>query len=119
MYGVLLPHHDGRAGCAAVSLSDSSLNWRDLSEFVRQRLPSYAIPLFIRVLSGEAGHLSSHNNKQDKVRLRDEGVDFQRLGTRVPNGKADRIYWLPSKESEYVPFEEKDWERISSRSIKL
>ena len=77
------------------------------------------MPLFIRVLSGEAGVLASHNNKQDKVRLRDEGVDPGKRGSRVPNGEGDRVYWLPEKGSGYVPFEGRDWEGISGGRVKL
>ena len=70
-------------------------------------------------MDGEAGDLSSHNNKQDKVRLRDEGVDPAKRGSRVPNGETHRIYWLPSKGSAYVPFESENWEGFNSRQIKL
>ena len=71
------------------------------------------------MLSGETGGLASHNNKQDKVRLRDEGVDPERRGSKVPDGEKDFIYWLPSKESGYVPFEAKDWDGLNSGRVKL
>ena len=70
-------------------------------------------------MDGEAGELASHNNKQDKVRLRDEGVDPGKKGSRVPNGEAHRIYWLPQKDSGYVPFEKDHWEELQARQVKL
>jgi hypothetical protein len=122
VYGVLLPNHDGRAGCAAINLDASSkgnFDARGLAAFVRDHLPKYAVPIFIRVMSGEAGGLSSHNNKQDKVKLRDEGIDPARRGTKVPNGEKDQIYWLPAKGTEYVPFKEEDWKKINNGQAKL
>ena len=122
VYGVLLPQHDGRAGCAEVNLEPSALgsfDWKDLAAYSRQRLPNYAVPVFIRVMKGEVGGLSSHNNKQDKVKLRDEGVDPGKRGQRVPQGEADEMYWLPSKSSGYVRFQAKDWQGIDGGRVKL
>ena len=119
---MLLPNHDGRAGCAALSLSGASaqrVDYQALATHVRQKLPHYATPVFLRLLNGDVGGLSSHNNKQDKVRLRDEGVDPGKRGSRVPGGEKDEILWLPSKESGYVPFRNEDWERLANRQAKL
>lgn len=117
-----MPRHDGRAGCAAINIEPSALDnfdWKGLTAFARQQLPNYAVPVFLRVMKGEVGGLSSHNNKQDKVKLRDEGADPSKRGQRVPRGEADEMYWLPSRDSGYVPFQTEDWQRIDGGSVKL
>jgi len=49
-----------------------------------------------------------HNNKQNKVPLKQEGVD----PANVQNG--DEIYWVESfgKGASYVPFTKKDWDNL-------
>ena len=112
VYGVLVPGHEGRAGCAALTLEPGArrtFDWIALANYLKEQLPRYAIPVFIRVLSGGVGGLSSHNNKPNKVPLRAEGVDPALRGTKVDGGKDDEILWMPPKASKYLPFTEKDW----------
>ena len=120
VYGIALPHHDGRAGCAALHLSQpTDFDPAGLLTHARRHLPRYAVPLFIRILTSDVGGLSSHNNKQDKVRLRDEGVDPGKKGSKVPGGENDEIWWLPPGEKQYLRFQDNDWTRIESRIVKL
>ena len=70
-------------------------------------------------MSGEAGGMGTHNNKQDKVCLRAEGADPTLRGTKVPGGESDEMYWLRPKAPEYVPFGSNDWEGLSSGRAKL
>lgn len=110
VYGVEVPHHDGRAGCAAVLLEGGVANDEFLESFGKhatQRLPKYSVPVFLRVV---AEHQSTGNNKQQKAALRSEGVDPERVG-------GERIYWL--KEGKYVQFGEEDWKRLSAGRVKL
>jgi acyl-CoA synthetase (AMP-forming)/AMP-acid ligase II len=122
VYGVSLPNHDGRAGCAAIELSSAAKlrpDWKGLAQFARANLPRYAVPLFIRVVGGETGDMGTHNHKQDKMPYRTEGVDPALRGTKVPKGGSDEIYWLPPKEDAYVPFTQGTWNDIVSRKLKL
>ena len=52
VYGVLVPGHDGRAGCAALHLESGTdrdrFDYNGLLAYARQRLPKYAVPVFIR-----------------------------------------------------------------------
>ena len=54
IYGVEIPGADGRAGMAAIVLKEGmnleDLDLKGLSEHVRSNLPSYARPIFIRLL---------------------------------------------------------------------
>lgn len=125
VYGVLLPGHDGRAGCAALDLCAEKvgergerLDWTRLAAWLRERLPRFAVPLFVRV-NGKVGGMGTHNNKQDKVKLREEGVDPRLRGTRVDGGKADWMWWLPPKAEAYVPFGQKEWDDFEKGALKL
>ncbi|KAJ5925300.1 hypothetical protein N7454_007939 [Penicillium verhagenii] len=119
VYGVLIPNHEGRAGCAALQISPEarhSLDFAELARFVRSKLPRYAVPVFLRVVQ-DSTHI--HNNKQNKVPLRDEGVDPALIGTKAPDGKDDRFLWLAPGEEAYLPFGEKEWERLTSGGARL
>ena len=122
VYGVAIPNHEGKAGCAALSIapeSRQSFDWPALASYSRERLPKYAVPVFIRVAEGEVGGTASHNNKQDKVSLRAEGVDPSLRGSRVLSGKGDEMYWLPPKGDRYMPFGEKDWQDLLGGTARL
>ncbi|PWY91239.1 long-chain fatty acid transporter [Aspergillus heteromorphus CBS 117.55] len=121
VYGVALPNHDGRAGCAAIVFqqqsraedqsvvippSQESLN--SLAAHALKNLPRFAAPQFLRV-TGEMQ--ATGNNKQQKHVLRTEGVDPSLVAA------GDRLYWLQG--NQYVPFEPKDWNRLQAGQAKL
>ncbi|CAL5870034.1 uncharacterized protein PFLUO_LOCUS4267 [Penicillium psychrofluorescens] len=122
VYGVALPNHDGRAGCAAIVFNQQILNGNadspalepsqatlnSLAVHVLKNLPRFAAPLFLRVTPEMQ---ATGNNKQQKHVLRTEGVD-PALVT-----KNDRLYWLQG--TSYVPFEEKDWVRVTGGQVRL
>lgn len=121
VYGVQLPHHDGRAGCAAIVLkhqlkSGSSSTvveptpelLKSLAAHALKNLPRFAAPLFLRVT---AEMQSTGNNKQQKHVLRAEGVDPKRVGSR------DKLYCLQG--STYVPWLARDWEKLENGQVKL
>lgn len=122
VYGIQIPNHDGRAGCAAVHLSLPSSDLtspasretlRDIAAHVRTNLPRYAVPLFLRILDGDIGQQATGTNKHQKNALRDIGVDPSKatagLGT---------VYWLQGEEG-YVPFRERDWQGLEGGKVKL
>ena len=109
-----LPNHDGRCGCAAIVISpptsdDEAL--RELSKWVT-KLPRFARPIFIRVVKAPGGLEKTGNQKLIKGRLRNEGVDLEKVATG-----GDVLWWL--KDDEYVPFGKKDWEGIVGGKVKL
>jgi len=113
VYGVQLPNHDGRAGCAAVALADGKLFDEQvrvsLAERARSRLPKYAVPLFVRVLKQVE---VTGTMKHQKVTLRNEGVDPSKTGE-------DEIYWLPPGAGAYAKFGKAEWEKVVGGSAKL
>jgi acyl-CoA synthetase (AMP-forming)/AMP-acid ligase II len=113
VYGVLIPKHDGRAGCAALLVEDpGSFDFAGLLRHARAQLPKYAVPVFVRVVAESA---KIHNNKQNKVELRAEGVDPEKVGTRTK----DRILWCPPGESGYFDFGKGEWESLETGQVTL
>jgi acyl-CoA synthetase (AMP-forming)/AMP-acid ligase II len=114
VYGVSVPGHDGRAGCAAIvfehgvgAVDDRLL--QELARHVRKELPAFAVPVWIRVtremqLTG--------TNKQQKVELQKEGID-----PRIVESKGDVLYWL--RDGTYKRFTEEDLKSIEGGSVKL
>lgn len=122
VYGVVVPGHDGKAGCAAIDIDSrlkAGLDQKGLLDFARQRLPSYAVPVFVRVSGGDIGQRASHNQKPTKGTLREEGIDPTLRGTKVINGDKDRLLWLPPRGDEYGDFRQEDWDAIVNRSARL
>lgn len=117
VYGVLVPGHDGRAGCMALQIDPErkqAFNFNELLKHARERLPKYAVPVFVRVVQSSS-HI--HNNKQNKVPLREEGVDPALVGSKVEGGEKDRFLWL--SEEGYVDFGMGDWQGLVERRILL
>ena len=122
VYGVEVPRYEGRAGCAALSIAPrhrKEFDWLGLATHARKQLPGYAVPVFVRVLSSEVGGAASHNNKQNKVALRAEGIEPSKKGSKVAGGEGDDIYWIPPKSDRYVPMDEKDWQSLVGGTAKL
>jgi acyl-CoA synthetase (AMP-forming)/AMP-acid ligase II len=114
VYGVTLPSHDGRAGCAALLLRDGqtlddSLK-HSLAAHARKQLPKYAVPLFLRMVKGELEITGTV--KQTKVQLRNEGVDPEMVGE-------DEVMWLPGSGKGYEPFGKKEWQALVGGQAKL
>ena len=93
VYGVAIPHADGRCGCATVVLASSTtvetLDLRRLAEHVISRLPRYAVPLFLRI-SSELSYTGTF--KIQKGQAKREGVDLDLIEQA---GSKDKLYWLP------------------------
>lgn len=117
VYGVELPHHDGRAGCVSITLNKdvSDMLMKDIAAHAQSTLPKFAVPIFLRIRSKEeaAGTITG-TNKQQKHVLRQQGVDPSLV-------EGDDIYWLrPGRGSDgYVKFGKRDWEELAGGSVKL
>lgn len=113
VYGVELPNHDGRAGCAAIGLVDGKTLdeglRRDLARQVKQRLPRYAVPLFLRQMKELE---VTGTMKHQKVALRNDGVDPAKT-------HSDQLFWLQPGSEAYEPFGKSEWSRLVSGSAKL
>ena len=50
VYGVKIPKSEGRAGMVAFNCSLEEFDWNNFSAFVEEKLPSYAQPVFVRII---------------------------------------------------------------------
>ena len=93
VFGVKVPGTDGRAGMAAAVLkAGTDFDGASLARTVYERLPGYAVPLFIRVVDS-LEHTATVKTK--KLDLRDQGY-----GPDVD----DPVYVLNGREEGYVPY---------------
>ncbi|OQE21824.1 hypothetical protein PENSTE_c011G08129 [Penicillium steckii] len=119
VYGVKLPNHEGRAGCAALQITPEArqtFDYAALAKFAHSKLPRYAVPIFLRIVENST-HI--HNHKQNKVPLRDEGVDPSLRGTKVVDGANDQFMWIAPGEKDYSVFGKEEWESICSGQARL
>ncbi|EMD01289.1 hypothetical protein BAUCODRAFT_204927 [Baudoinia panamericana UAMH 10762] len=118
VYGVTVPGHEGRAGCAAVHLTvtPDPAFYTNLLRYSRERLPRYAVPVFLRIVK-RSSHI--HNHKQNKVGLRQEGVDLDKVGTLEKDGGDDIFMWCKPGSDTYVPFQKSDWAMLGRGQVRL
>ncbi|NBC23912.1 MAG: long-chain-acyl-CoA synthetase [Gammaproteobacteria bacterium] len=96
VYGVEVPGADGRAGMAALTLEDGvdQLDLDAFSEYVTGELPSYAVPIFLRV---EPEIDVTGTFKMVKGKLREEGYD--------PDKVSDPLYVMQPGSNRYEPLD--------------
>lgn len=118
VYGVSVPGYEGRAGCAALHLTTAPNQafFADLLVYCRARLPRYAVPVFLRIVSGSS-HI--HNHKQNKVGLRQEGVDPTKVGTSETNGGDDTFLWWSPVTDTYELFAHAEWDMLEKGDTRL
>ena len=94
VYGAAIPNTEGKAGMASVTL-DSSIKFDvdELSQFVLSSLPSYSIPVFIRIMEELETTTSSY--KIVKTNLRKEAYDLSVV--------KNPIHFWDSGSKKYVP----------------
>ncbi|KUI61101.1 Isopenicillin N epimerase component 1 [Cytospora mali] len=114
VYGVQVPGHEGRAGAVALLIDKDVRPRFDFESFLRHcraGLPKYAVPIFIRLVDEP---LTTGNHKQNKVPLKTEGVDPD----KVSNG--DEVLWIKDGKADvYVPFTREDWKGLTTGRAKL
>ncbi|WP_280271730.1 long-chain-acyl-CoA synthetase [Nocardia wallacei] len=93
VYGVEVPGADGKAGMAAVTLRPGAeLDGPALAAHLYERLPGYAVPLFVRVVD-ELETTSTFKSR--KVELRKQGYTPDESST---------LYVLSGRAEGYVPY---------------
>ncbi len=103
VFGVEVPDVGGRAGMAAIQLKDGKeFDGKALAKAVYEHLPSYAVPLFVRIVK-ELAHTSTF--KSQKVELRKEGYGGNTgEGDEDAGEIEDPIYVLSGRDEGYVEF---------------
>jgi fatty-acyl-CoA synthase len=93
VYGVEVEGAGGRAGMAAVvPKQGADFDGKSLAKTVYDNLPSYAVPLFVRVVK-ELEHTSTFKSKKVELRKQGYGKDIE-----------DPIYVLNGRDEGYVEY---------------
>jgi fatty-acyl-CoA synthase len=103
VFGVEVPDVGGKAGMAAIQLKEGKeFDGKALAKAVYEHLPSYAVPLFVRIVK-ELAHTSTF--KSQKVDLRKEGYGGNTgEGDEEAGEIEDPIYVLSGSDEGYVEF---------------
>jgi fatty-acyl-CoA synthase len=107
VYGVAIPATDGRAGMAAV-LCNAAFGIGAFERHVAERLPDYARPVFLRILSGIEITSTFKMKKQHLVR---EGFD--------PAATSDALYFNDRARQGFVRLDDALFERIHAGELRL
>lgn len=107
VYGVEVPHTEGKAGMAAIVDPDNQLDVEHLSAGIKGALPAYARPLFIRVLPSVPMTSTFKVIKRDFVK---EGFDLHTI--------KDPLYFL-NHDGVYRKFTEKDYDDVMNGKARL
>lgn len=117
VYGVVVPNHEGRAGCAAIQTADDArFDFAEFARYTRATLPRHAVPVFLRLVKASS-HINNH--KQNKVPLRQEGVDPTLKGTKVKTGATDQFLYLAPGAETYTEFGQKQWDELLAQRARL
>ena len=107
VYGVDLPGNDGKAGMAAL-VANSDINLKDLYSHLKNSLPSYAMPLILRIKK-EIEITGTFKHK--KVDLVKEGYN--------PQDVSDPLFFIDDKNGNYINLDSNLYEKIINKDIKL
>ena len=106
VYGVAVDGADGRAGMAALVV-DGAFDAKAFSEHVRQELPAYAQPLFVRLLPAME---TTGTFKIRKVDLVADGYD--------PGKVKGPLFFHDSKKG-YVKITKSVWDKLQAGTVKI
>ena len=107
VYGVAVPGHDGRAGMAALVVGEA-FSATALHRHLATRLPAYARPVFLRLLTSIA---TTDTFKQRKAPLQREGFG--------PAAAADPLFVETRDASGYLPLDPAAHEGLIAGKIRI
>lgn len=106
VYGVKVPDMDGKAGMASLTVADD-FDLSALAEYLEDKLPGYAQPIFVRIQSEIEVTATFKHRKIDLVK---EGFKPD-----LP----DPIYFHDAERHAYVPLDHTLYERIERGEVKM
>jgi len=102
VYGVAMPNTSGRAGMAHLIVDETKFDLKNFYEYTNSKLPSYAVPLFLRF--GKEIEVTSTLKHIKAVRMK-EGFD--------PNIVKEPLYFLDVRVTKsYVPLTQDLYHKI-------
>ncbi|WP_028009412.1 long-chain-acyl-CoA synthetase [Solimonas flava] len=107
VYGVQLPDCDGRAGMAALTL-DTAFDGAALARHLSERLPAYAVPLFVRLRRAQE---TTATFKFRKIELKQQGYDPAQID--------EPLYVLRDRALGYEPFDAAAYAEIRRGTLRF
>ena len=108
VFGVELPGHEGKAGMLALTSLDLNLTLDELLVKMKEKLPSYSIPVFVRL----ANHLDTTGTmKFQKTNLKRDGFSLDLV--------EDPIYVLDAKTQTYRLLNRSTYEDIQQCNLRF
>ena len=109
VYGVAIPHVEGRAGMVALSLAPGA-HWSPerFYEHVSAALPHYAAPVFVRLVTSAHVTVTFKLKKND---LQSEGFD--------PSRTDDLLFYRDASRATYLPLDTEAYQRIEDGSLRF
>ena len=104
VYGVKVPKSEGRAGMVAFNCSLDEFNWDNFSLFVSDKLPSYAQPIFVRIIEKLE---TTGTFKLKKNDLREEAYHLDKV-------KGNEIFVKKPGQTSYEPLDRDYYQVIMS-----
>ena len=105
-YGVEVPHHDGKAGMLAISISDG-FEISTYGTYLKEKLATYAQPRFIRILSQDLDTTGTFKYKKND--LVKQGFD--------PSVLSDMVYILVAET--YIPLSKELMAELEGGRLRL
>jgi fatty-acyl-CoA synthase/citronellyl-CoA synthetase len=111
VYGVQIPHTDGRAGMATITPANGldNFDWEELTAHVREKMPAYEIPVFIRVREQQE---VTGTFKYRKVELKEEAYHLDKVGD-------EPVYVIVGKDSDYTELTSDTEAKIDAGELSL
>jgi fatty-acyl-CoA synthase len=107
VYGVDVPHADGRAGMAVV-VAQKPVDMAAFSNHIRGQLPAYAVPVFLRFKTEVE---VTGTFKYRKVELVQEGFDPAKI--------VDPMFWMNPATKQYEPLTGDVYAQIQDGAVRL
>ncbi|MFT4907009.1 MAG: acyl-CoA synthetase (AMP-forming)/AMP-acid ligase II [Oleispira sp.] len=108
-YGVEIPGTDGRAGMAALTLKDiNDFDTGAFSRHLHEKLPAYAVPIFIRIREQEE---ITGTFKYRKVELKKEHYDLNQV--------SEPLFMMSAEEQQFVPLDSQILLNIQQQNLRF
>lgn len=108
VFGVEVDGCEGKAGMVAIPDPDKKINLNELLRNLQKVLPTFAIPVFVRIVN----NLSMTGTfKLPKNELQKQGYN--------PKHIQDPLYILDARKSEYIKFDESLYESLINGQLKV
>ena len=107
VYGVQIPNTEGRAGMVAFNCDLNEFNWDSFAEYMSDTLPSYARPVFVRIIKELE---TTGTFKLKKNELRDEAYHLNKVDN-------DKVFIKMPGTNSYVELNSETYQDIENGSV--